>query len=107
MACYDEGRRYFSRNFVVFILPRPGEPFRAGIAVSRKVASAVGRNRVKRVLREFFRLHLDQLPQGASTVVVAKRHLDPKTLTLAQVEQELLPLYAAWQAPAATHTRTK
>jgi ribonuclease P protein component len=96
------------------MLSRPGEPFRAGIAVSRKVAPAVGRNRVKRVLREFFRLHLDHMPQGLSTVVVAKRHVEPKQLTLAQVEEELLPLYHKWRpptpandAPAATHTRTK
>ena len=45
---------------------------RLGIAVSRKVdGNAVGRNRIKRVWRETFRQHRDQLPAG-SFVAIAK-----------------------------------
>jgi ribonuclease P protein component len=86
---------------VLFVLPRetaaqgqgarPGEGFRLGLTVSRKVGRAVLRNRVRRVLREFFRLHQAEFDWSFDIVVVPKRNLDPKILDLALVEQEFLP----------------
>lgn len=49
-----------------------GNPPRLGLAVSRKVDKrAVGRNRIKRILRDHFRLSQDRLIQ-ADFVVVAR-----------------------------------
>ena len=49
-----------------------GAPSRLGLAVSRKVdARAVGRNRIKRVLRDTFRRHRALMP-ARSFVVVAR-----------------------------------
>lgn len=91
--CYSEGRRLFSRNFVVFAANRKDKnlPWRLGLAVTRKTGSAVWRNRVKRLVRETFRLSLADLPDGFDFVVVPKRGLDPRRLTLALVRDELLP----------------
>lgn len=73
---------------------QPGEGFRLGLTVSRKVGRAVRRNRVRRVLREFFRLHQAEIDRSFDIVVVPKRNLDPETLDLALVEQEFLPVMA-------------
>jgi ribonuclease P protein component len=79
---------------VLFVLGREdaAEGFRLGLTVSRKVGRAVWRNRVRRVLREFFRLHQAMIGQALDIVVVPKRSLDPKSIDMALVEQEFLPV---------------
>ena len=47
---------------------------RLGLAVSRRVGNAVARNRVKRRLREAFRLQQHQLPPGYDLVISARAH---------------------------------
>ena len=44
---------------------------RLGLRVSRKVGNAVVRNRVKRIVRELFRMHQNELPATCDLVVVA------------------------------------
>jgi len=44
---------------------------RLGIAASRKVGKACARNRIKRRLREYFRLNRDNMPSGADMVFIA------------------------------------
>lgn len=48
-------------------------PTRLGITVTRKIGNAVARNRIKRLVREVFRLHRARLPEGLDLVWVAKQ----------------------------------
>jgi ribonuclease P protein component len=68
------GRRHHTRHFVL-IFKKNGLSFaRLGITVSKKIGNAVQRNRVKRLIREFFRLHRDHFPKGFDFVIAAKRN---------------------------------
>ncbi|HEX7125963.1 MAG TPA: ribonuclease P protein component [Thermodesulfobacteriota bacterium] len=50
----------------------PGGGARLGLIVPRKVGSAVVRNRVKRRLREWFRVSRPELPEGLDLIVIAR-----------------------------------
>ena len=62
-----------------------GHP-RLGLVVTRRLGKAVQRNRVKRLLREFFRRHQTGLP-AFDLVIMAKK--GAQALSYHQVEEEL------------------
>ncbi|MCF8040202.1 MAG: ribonuclease P protein component [Desulfohalobiaceae bacterium] len=96
LACYRNGRRYFSKNFILFVSCRGmrAHGLRVGTAVSKKIGKAVKRNRVKRILKEFFRLNQHRLDMDVDVdiVVVPKKHLLPGKLSYFQVDRELSPV---------------
>jgi ribonuclease P protein component len=58
-------------HFLLLLRQSPLPHARLGLAVSRKVGSAVARNRVRRRLRECFRHHKHRLPPGTDLIVIA------------------------------------
>ena len=69
---FKNGTRYSTENFIIIIHQNNRDIRRIGISVSKKVGGAVKRNRVKRLVREFFRLHKDQLPDSKDFLFIAK-----------------------------------
>lgn len=68
----QRGKRRHTRNFIVYTSFCENGPARLGLTVSRKVGRAVTRNRVKRLVREFFRQHQSHISAGLEISVVAK-----------------------------------
>ncbi|RJO63801.1 MAG: ribonuclease P protein component [Myxococcales bacterium] len=82
-----EGTKVVTRHFV-FLASVNGLDFsRLGLAVSRKVGPAVVRNRVKRVVREAFRLNRPFEGRGVDLVVIPRAAL-PKPAQLTVVESD-------------------
>jgi len=86
-----KGSRFYSKSFIVYILPNGLRSNRLGITASARVGNSVKRNRVKRLLREFFRLNgLKISPHTPLDIAVyVKRNIDIKAMNLASVEGEL------------------
>ncbi|MBW2169268.1 MAG: ribonuclease P protein component, partial [Deltaproteobacteria bacterium] len=58
------GQRHHTKHFIVILKENGLGITRLGLTVSRKTGNAVKRNRVKRLIREFFRLNDTYFPQG-------------------------------------------
>jgi ribonuclease P protein component len=63
-----------SRHFVVVELKEQFGEKKLGITASKKVGNAVKRNRVKRLVREFFRRNKDKVPGDVYYIVIAKKN---------------------------------
>lgn len=101
-ACYNQGEKNFTKLFLVFVKKAPLA--RIGLAVSKKNGNAVQRNRIKRILREFFRLHFAKL-LPYEFVVVPKKHVDADTLQFVHVEKDLLSFFERFDAQKMTENK--
>ena len=78
---YNTGHRHSGRLMTMFVSPNGRAGARLGIAATRKMGSAVVRNRAKRLVRDLFRHH--KPPGGFDIVVVPRREmLDASYVTL-------------------------
>ena len=69
---YNKGQSGVSSFLVVYCRPNRGGRNRLGVTVSTKLGKAVVRNRVRRRLREIYRLSQPELKQGCDIVLVAR-----------------------------------
>jgi ribonuclease P protein component len=86
-----EGVRRPTQFFIAFVRDRDdGGESRLGITVTRKVGGAVRRNRIKRLLREWFRSRRGEFG-SCDLVLIAKRGF-PAALKLEDIERDLDPV---------------
>jgi len=74
-------------HFIVIFAASRETQGRLGITVSRRVGCSVERNRVKRRVREFFRLHRNELQPAHDLLVIARTGAEK--LSYEDVESEL------------------
>ncbi len=75
-AVFKNGKRYSSNGLTMVVykpLGRAGELPRLGLVVSHKIGSAVKRNKLKRRLREVFRLLTPELNTGYDVIIIPKK----------------------------------
>lgn len=85
---FHHGNSFANRYLVLYYLKnRNSDVFRVGFSVSKKVGKAVVRNRVKRLLREAFRLDKERINEPYDFVVIARP--SAAELTFEQIRQNV------------------
>jgi ribonuclease P protein component len=82
-----KGEKRRTRHFLIKLYPNNLPWRRFGVTVSKKVGVATQRNRVKRLLREHFRLNKARFPESSDIIIIAK--LGAANLKYADLYEEL------------------
>jgi ribonuclease P protein component len=75
LTVYEQGMRSHSEHFTILVCKNEVGISRLGITVSKKVGSSVERNRIRRLVREFFRLNRSRLSTPQDIVIIARRNI--------------------------------
>jgi len=81
------GKRVHGAHFVIILKENGLGITRLGVTVTKKTGCAAKRNRIKRLVREYFRLNKAHFPQGYDVVIAAKK--DANKLDLRDLQREL------------------
>lgn len=69
---YRKGTSFANRYLVMYVMDNGLEINRVGISVSKKVGNSVVRHRVKRLVKEAYRLQEEKFHRGLDVVVIAR-----------------------------------
>ena len=89
-AIYRKGKSVANRQFVIYVMPDENlTHFKLGISVSKKLGNAVTRNRIKRSIRENFKVHKNDII--AKKIIVIARQ-PAKDMTVLEIQKRLKEL---------------
>jgi ribonuclease P protein component len=98
---YEEGKKVVMPEFALFGRRNGLAHSRLGITTTRKLGGAVKRNRARRLVREAYRTHREQMPTGFDLVFVVRAPLlERKSTELGEVLVQ-----AAQQLAARNHAK--
>ncbi|MBN2032286.1 MAG: ribonuclease P protein component [Deltaproteobacteria bacterium] len=86
-----KGKRHHTAHFTIFFRKNGLAYSRLGITTSKRTGKAVTRNRIRRVVREFYRLHKAFFPSGCDILISAKKGAGE--LDFWKVREELLGFF--------------
>lgn len=87
---YKNGNSYANRYLVMYVMENQSEKNRIGISVSKKVGNSVVRHRIKRLIREGYRVNEERFGKGFDIVIIAR--VNSKDRKYLEIESALLHL---------------
>ena len=89
----SKGKFYVGKYIIAYILNNSKSENYFGVAVSSKIGNAVKRNRVKRVIRESYRVNKDKIKKGYNIVILCKKDLSFDKYNFNDVNNDVITIF--------------
>lgn len=85
----NKGKYYYGKYIQFFIIKNNKKENRIGIAISSKIAGAVERNKIKRLIRENYRIYVrDKILEGYDFVFVWNKKRRPSEANYYEIKKD-------------------
>jgi len=88
-----KGKYYGDKNIEAFIIYNHLDVNMLGIAVSKKIGKAVIRNRIKRLIKENYRLLEKDIDTGYSLVILWKKKTNVENANFSNVKKDMINIF--------------
>lgn len=88
-----KGKFYKGKYIEIFVLKNKRSSNFIGIAVQKKVAKAVKRNRIKRLIRENYRLLEKEIKECYDIVIIWKKNVPIGAANFKNINEDMLKLF--------------
>ena len=88
-----KGKYYGGKQKEIFVL-KNNKPFvMLGIAVSKKVGNSVSRNKIKRLIKENYRLLEKDVKENNSLVILWKKNVDKEEANFYKIKEDMHKIF--------------
>lgn len=72
---YSGGKNYWNRNLILYIRKNKLSESRYGITITKKIGNAVVRNKIRRRMKEIYRLNIYRIKDGYDLIFIPKKNV--------------------------------
>lgn len=72
---FSGGKNYWNRNLILYVRKNKLDESRYGITITKKIGNAVVRNKIRRRIKEIYRLNLNRIKNGYDLIFVPKKNI--------------------------------
>lgn len=72
---YEDGKNYWNRNLILYVRKNNLDYSRVGYSITKKIGNSVVRNKIRRRMKEIYRLNFDEIKDGYDFIFIPKRNI--------------------------------
>lgn len=88
---YKNGKSYWNRNLILYVNKNSLDYNRIGYSITKKVGNSVVRNKIRRRMKEIYRLNLDDMDVGYDFILIPKKNT--AEIPYEQLESAMLHIF--------------